>query len=332
MPAKKIFVLTAVIFQIFTAFVFAQPDVCPDLFSDCFIDFLDFAPMAENWQQTGQDLQGDFDANGIVDIKDLDFFTNWWLLECNNPPDFNCPDCIYPDCNLTDCNMPICIDPCPYCDKTPPYLVVTITDHNGCGCIGHCEGGYPTSNNETGNMNGTYLVPYFGRPLNSYCEWRGYYDQNNYTQTCLSTFDCDSACYPPVKEQPVCISITRGFDIADYVDLCIGDCSVGSYNCYKFYGITENITNCYEGSFANEIECGNIVWCDLFSLPYREGPLWGGGAATISLPTIGDNLAVPNEDELAIKLISDEEGDQVTLINQKDLFQLHAIATSWLKE
>jgi RHS repeat-associated protein len=65
--------------------VFGAPKWCPDLAGeDNFVDFRDFAVLAENWQKEGVDA-GDFDDSNIVDINDLAYFSDYWLSDVNCP-------------------------------------------------------------------------------------------------------------------------------------------------------------------------------------------------------------------------------------------------------
>jgi len=63
---------------------------CPDLHTDDFVDWVDFAVLAGNWQQSGSALRGDFNASGTVDIYDIEHLCYCWLsdYECKNA-DFN---------------------------------------------------------------------------------------------------------------------------------------------------------------------------------------------------------------------------------------------------
>ncbi|MDD5327671.1 MAG: hypothetical protein PHY02_07650 [Phycisphaerae bacterium] len=63
-----------------------QPFWSPDLNGDEFVDFADFAMLAENWQKSGAGLDGDLDDNGIVDVNDLEEFSWYWLEEIFFPP------------------------------------------------------------------------------------------------------------------------------------------------------------------------------------------------------------------------------------------------------
>ncbi len=48
----------------------------------CFVDFEEFAVFAEYWLETGSDLPADLDADGDVDLEDLDVFVYHWLCLC----------------------------------------------------------------------------------------------------------------------------------------------------------------------------------------------------------------------------------------------------------
>ena len=48
----------------------------------CFVDFPDFARFAEYWLETGSNLPGDLNGNGIVDLYDLKEFVLEWLCYC----------------------------------------------------------------------------------------------------------------------------------------------------------------------------------------------------------------------------------------------------------
>ncbi|MBA7663607.1 hypothetical protein ES703_71652 [subsurface metagenome] len=58
---------------------FPEPNSYPDLNSDDIVNFVDFAIFAENWQQSGSGLDGDFDNSGTVDTNDLTTFAFFWL-------------------------------------------------------------------------------------------------------------------------------------------------------------------------------------------------------------------------------------------------------------
>ncbi len=67
------------VFLIITAISSAQYDY-PDLAGDAnIINFSDFTVFAENWQQTGAGLAGDFDDSGKVDFHDLAYLSYYWL-------------------------------------------------------------------------------------------------------------------------------------------------------------------------------------------------------------------------------------------------------------
>ncbi|MFA5239601.1 MAG: hypothetical protein WC476_07850 [Phycisphaerae bacterium] len=70
-----------------TATVSAGEFPYPDLAGDAnFINFADFAVLADNWLKTGSDLAGDFDDSGLVDYNDLEVLCDFWL-EGPNPED-----------------------------------------------------------------------------------------------------------------------------------------------------------------------------------------------------------------------------------------------------
>jgi hypothetical protein len=53
----------------------------PNLAGDAnVINFEDFVVFANNWQQTGSELAGDFDDSGKVDFNDLKIFCDYWLF------------------------------------------------------------------------------------------------------------------------------------------------------------------------------------------------------------------------------------------------------------
>ncbi|MGA2092174.1 MAG: hypothetical protein ABSH16_02040 [Sedimentisphaerales bacterium] len=53
----------------------------PNLNNDNIANFYDFAIFANNWQQTGTGLAGDFDDSNTVDIDDLTTFCWYWLSQ-----------------------------------------------------------------------------------------------------------------------------------------------------------------------------------------------------------------------------------------------------------
>jgi hypothetical protein len=59
--------------------VFPGSDSYPDFNGDKIINFIDFVRFADNWQESGSGLDGDFDDNGIVDVDDLATFAYFWL-------------------------------------------------------------------------------------------------------------------------------------------------------------------------------------------------------------------------------------------------------------
>ncbi len=76
---------------IFAAFI--CPAVCGLALADAFLeptianlnnddsaDFSDFGLFANNWQQTGEDLAGDFDDSNTIDTDDLMVFCWYWLF------------------------------------------------------------------------------------------------------------------------------------------------------------------------------------------------------------------------------------------------------------
>jgi hypothetical protein len=56
-----------------------DPNLYPNLNGDEIINFADFAIMANNWQQTGPGLQGDFDNSQTIDYNDLFVMAYRWL-------------------------------------------------------------------------------------------------------------------------------------------------------------------------------------------------------------------------------------------------------------
>jgi hypothetical protein len=46
---------------------------------DGFVNFLDYAKIAEDWHETGPGLDGDVNKDGIVDYEDLEMLTEDWL-------------------------------------------------------------------------------------------------------------------------------------------------------------------------------------------------------------------------------------------------------------
>jgi hypothetical protein len=48
----------------------------------CFVGFEQFSTFAEYWLETGSNLPGDLNGNGIVDLYDLKLFVDVWLCLC----------------------------------------------------------------------------------------------------------------------------------------------------------------------------------------------------------------------------------------------------------
>jgi hypothetical protein len=59
--------------------VFPGPNSYPDFNGDKIVNFIDFARFAQNWQESGSRLDGDFDNGGTVDANDLATFAYFWL-------------------------------------------------------------------------------------------------------------------------------------------------------------------------------------------------------------------------------------------------------------
>jgi len=49
------------------------------------VNFEDYAILADDWWLTGSGLEGDIDANDVVNPADLDWFVNYWLSDCSLP-------------------------------------------------------------------------------------------------------------------------------------------------------------------------------------------------------------------------------------------------------
>jgi hypothetical protein len=49
------------------------------------VNFEDFAIFAFDWQLTGSGLDGDIDANDVVNHADLDCFVDYWQSDCSPP-------------------------------------------------------------------------------------------------------------------------------------------------------------------------------------------------------------------------------------------------------
>jgi hypothetical protein len=74
----SVVIILAAASAVFGIETFPDPDSYPDFNSDDVVNFADFAVFAENWQDTGSGLDGDFDDNGIVDDNDLETFCFFW--------------------------------------------------------------------------------------------------------------------------------------------------------------------------------------------------------------------------------------------------------------
>lgn len=58
-------------------------DLCPYLDDLSFVNFTDYAILAQNWQQQGNNIIGDLNNDDIVDTNDLPIFSYYWLTDCN---------------------------------------------------------------------------------------------------------------------------------------------------------------------------------------------------------------------------------------------------------
>jgi hypothetical protein len=81
MSSRKAVVFAGVICLIVFGAVSAYDVPNPNFNNDGTVDFLDFRILANNWQQTGAGLVGDFDDNNSVDVDDLMVFSWYWLAE-----------------------------------------------------------------------------------------------------------------------------------------------------------------------------------------------------------------------------------------------------------
>jgi len=59
--------------------VIDDPNVKADLSHDYFVDFKDYAILANDWLKTDPNLPGDINGDNIVDYNDLEIFTRNWL-------------------------------------------------------------------------------------------------------------------------------------------------------------------------------------------------------------------------------------------------------------
>jgi hypothetical protein len=81
MSNTKLLISAAIICLGFCGPVLAYDIPNPNLNNDNRADFYDFAIFANNWQQTGNNLAGDFDDSNTVNINDLAVFCWYWLKE-----------------------------------------------------------------------------------------------------------------------------------------------------------------------------------------------------------------------------------------------------------
>jgi hypothetical protein len=81
MSNSKMPLFTAVILLTVCGFGLAYDIPNPNFNNDGTVDFLDFRILANNWQQTGAGLVGDFDDSNSVDVYDLMVFGWYWLTE-----------------------------------------------------------------------------------------------------------------------------------------------------------------------------------------------------------------------------------------------------------
>ena len=79
----------------------ADPNLWPDFNSDKIVNFADFATFADNWQKSGDNLDGDFDKSGTVDANDLATFSYLWL---NGPHPENVFGAFKNALAVADCN------------------------------------------------------------------------------------------------------------------------------------------------------------------------------------------------------------------------------------
>ena len=86
MRRRRTFLIVATVVLLVTTSVFAWPYSSPDLTNDRFVDFADFAKFAQNWQELGDGLEGDFDESNSVDVNDLLYISSYWLEEISYAP------------------------------------------------------------------------------------------------------------------------------------------------------------------------------------------------------------------------------------------------------
>lgn len=77
MITRQTILIAAIILPLSAASAWSGPYWCPDLSGDDFVNFVDFAMLAGNWEQSGNGLAGDFDDSGTVDMNDLDYFVDY---------------------------------------------------------------------------------------------------------------------------------------------------------------------------------------------------------------------------------------------------------------
>lgn len=81
MSGQKTLLFSTIIFSLFSTSILASPYWFPDLNGDDFVNFVDFARFANNWQQSGSGLDGDFDNSETVDMSDLAYVARYWLAD-----------------------------------------------------------------------------------------------------------------------------------------------------------------------------------------------------------------------------------------------------------
>jgi hypothetical protein len=292
MPTKKVRLLFFITLQIATSLALpaksfaAEPYWCPDLTVDNFVNFDDFAVFANNWRQSGSNLQGDLDYNNKIDLNDLHWFSIWWLNYCNNWPSGLCSDCKYPDCNIMNCTSPPS-EGCPYCESPPPYIKVALTGNTGCGCQNgfdsyglKCDGSADT----TGTLDANYIVPYIGDS-----QWYGVYDINNIESYEYWEFDCtDLRQYDPGYW--VTILVERDEEEI-HINFTVYTGFMGQHNWDEKRVLAIGFDNTVSAEGAEnciEISINDSVTCEALPLIPNEGcsvPIWcAGGMATITIP------------------------------------------------
>jgi hypothetical protein len=167
------------------------------------------------------------------------------------------------------------------------------------------------------NVDGNYIIPYVG-----YCRWEGVYHHALY----VTGYYPGECCDPDGYAGNGIYDVVQIFALKELDGIHL---EVMAYNednpddsWYQFEGIISNVTNCIEGSIANEYICGD----------YGSGnmsPLWGGGTTTISLLMQGENM---NKDSSILTFLPDETSKPNVHEGQNGIMQLQTIALSWLKE